>query len=458
VRIEIAANVGSTAELEPAWRNGAEAIGLFRSEMLFLDRELPPDEDEQYAVYSQALLSARGRPVIIRTLDVGGDKPLPFLRLEREENPFLGRRAVRFYGQHEELVRCQLRALLRAACSGNLKIMVPMVTGVEEIRLVRRLLAAAAAELRERKVPHREKVELGIMVETPAAALFIDRLGLEADFFSIGSNDLLQYVLAADRGNARLKGLYDPLHPAFLRLLRQAATQARRCRRRLGLCGEMAGRIELLPLLVGIGFNEVSMAPGRIPAAKERLAELESGECRALLRRVLAAADATTAAGLLGEFNARGEAGEAISAELVRLDSPCRTPGEAIKELCCLLELSGRVGNSAALEDAVWKREEAYATDLGFGFSLPHGKAAAVKSASIAFLRSRKPFHWSPAGTPVQAVLLIAVPEKAQGEEHLRLIARLSRRLMHEEFRAALLAARDAAAVLRALQQCLGGG
>jgi len=336
--------------------------------------------------------------------------------------------------------------------------MVPMVTQAEEVRLVRRLLAEAAAELRARKVPHADSVELGVMVETPAAALSIDLLRDEADFFSVGSNDLLQYTMAADRGNSRLAGLHDPLHPAFLRLLQQAAAQARKAGRWLGLCGEMAGKSELLPLLVGIGFNEVSMAPGRIPAAKERLAELESGECRALLRRVLAAADATTAAGLLGEFNARGEAGEAISAELVRLDSPCRTPGEAIKELCCLLELSGRVGNSAALEDAVWKREEAYATDLGFGFSLPHGKAAAVKSASIAFLRSRKPFHWSPAGTPVQAVLLIAVPEKAQGEEHLRLIARLSRRLMHEDFRNELLTARNGASVLAALRSCLEAG
>ncbi|MCU0277004.1 MAG: phosphoenolpyruvate--protein phosphotransferase, partial [Acidobacteria bacterium] len=456
VRLEVAANIAGPAEAGAAWKNGAEGIGLFRSEFLFLDREAPPSEEEQYQAYSQAARSAGKRRIIFRTLDVGGDKPLPYLGLPREENPFLGNRAVRFYDEHADLIRCQLRALLRATGrSGHLKIMVPMVAAVGEVRLVRRLLQAAAGELRERNVPSARHVELGIMIETPAAALVVDSLAREVEFFSVGSNDLLQYTMAVDRGHPALAGLYDPLQPAFLRLLTQAAAQARKARRWLGICGEMAGNTELLPLLVGIGFDELSMVPAAIPAVKERLAHLDKGECRSLLRRALRCGEAAEVAALLGEFNGQGTAPAASGPELVRLDSPCRTPAEAIKELCGMLELAGRISDSPALEEAVWKREETFATDLGFGFALPHGKSPAVRAATVTFLRPRRPIRWSAASTsPVKGVLLIAVPEKG-GEEHLRLIAGLSRRLMHEEFRADLLSARSTGAVLAALRACL---
>ncbi len=459
VRVEIAANIGTPAELDGAWRNGAEGIGLFRSEFLFLGREAPPGEEEQLAAYSQATRSAGKRRVIFRTLDIGGDKPLPYLGLPREENPFLGCRAVRFYREHAELIRCQLRALLRAtAGSGRLQVMVPMVAAVEEVRLARRLLAEAVAELRRRRAPHARRIELGIMVETPAAALAVDSLAREADFFSIGSNDLLQYVMAVDRGNAALAGLYDPLQPSFLRLLQQAAAQARRAKRWLGICGEMAGDSELLPLLAGIGFDELSMAPAAIPALKERLAQLDRGECRALARRALRCAEAAQVAEMLKEFNGRGDARAPVATEGVRLDSASRTADEAVKELCDLLELDGRVTDASVLEEAVWKREETYSTDLGLGFALPHAKSPAVKSASLAFLRPSRPLRWVGQGSPpVKGVLLIAVPEQG-GEEHLRLIAGLSRQLMHEDFRAALLAAGDAAAVVSLINGCLRSG
>ena len=457
IRVEIAANIGTPAELAGAWRNGAEGVGLFRSEFLFLGREAPPGEEEQLAAYLQAARSAGKRRVIFRTLDIGGDKPLPYLGLPREENPFLGCRAVRFYREHEDLIRCQLRALLRAtARSGCLRVMVPMVATVAEVRLARRLLAEAVAELRRRRVYHARRIELGIMVETPAAALAIDNLAREAAFFSVGSNDLLQYVMAVDRGNAALAGLYDPLQPAFLRLLQQAARQARQAKHWLGICGEMAGDSELLPLLVGIGFDELSMAPPLLPAVRERLAQLDGSECRALLRRALKAEDADAARALLREFNGRGSGAGVIAAELVRLDSKSRTPSEAIKELCTLLELEGRVGDAMQLEEAVWKREQTCATDLGLGFAIPHGKSDTVRSASIAFLRPSRPLRWGGKGSPpVKGVLLIAIPAAARGEEHLRLIAGLSRRLMHEDFRAALLAARDASALVSLVNGCL---
>jgi phosphoenolpyruvate-protein phosphotransferase len=455
-RIEIAANVGSAAELEPAWKNGAEAIGLFRSEILFLERDTPPGEDEQYDVYRRAVRSARGRTVIIRTLDVGGDKRLPYLALPPEENPYLGYRAVRFYGEYGELIRCQLRAILRAAAHGPLKIMVPMVSTGAEISLVRSLLAEAAAELRARQTPYAPGLEIGIMVETPAAALSLESLAREADFFSVGSNDLLQYFLAVDRNHPKLEGLYDPLHPAFLRLLEGLAARARSAKRWLGICGEMAGNPDFLPLLVGAGFDELSMASQRIPAVKERLGELDGSECRSLLRRAGRCPDAGEVRRLLAEFNGRGNTSAIISAGCISLDSPGRTIGEAIKELCGLLELYGRVSDASALEEAVWKREATFATDLGFGFALPHGKSSAVRASAIAFLRPRRPIKWgSNKELPVRAVLLIAIPENGRGQEHLRLIARLSRQLMHEDFRGELLAAVDKETVLKVLRRCL---
>jgi phosphoenolpyruvate-protein phosphotransferase len=457
-KLAIAANIGNTAELALTWKNGAEAIGLFRTETLFLGRDTPPGEDEQFAVYSQVASSAKGRQVIIRTLDIGGDKHLPYLALPREDNPYLGYRAVRFYGEHEELIRCQLRAILRAARHGSLKVMVPMVTGPEEVRLVRRLLAAAAAELRERKIPHAAAIEVGTMVETPAAALSLASLSRESDFFSVGSNDLLQYFLAADRGNAKLEDLYDPLHPAFLRLLFQVAGQARKTKRWLGMCGEMAGNPDFLPLLVGLGFDELSLAAGLIPQVKTRLRQLRNDDCRGLLQKAMCCASSREVSEMLRDFNNRSLDAGAIVKELIRLDSTSRTADEAIKELCDLLELGGRLEDASALEEAVWKREQVYATDLGFGFAIPHGKSPQVRATSVAFLRPRRPFHWlGKSATPIRGVLLIAVPTAAKGEEHLKLIARLSRLLMHEIFRAELLAALDTDIALAILQQCLQG-
>jgi phosphoenolpyruvate-protein phosphotransferase len=456
VRLEIAANIGVAAELFSAWGNGAEGIGLFRTEMLFLERDAPPDENEQFAAYREAARSARGRAVIIRTLDIGGDKHPPYLALEREENPFLGRRAVRFYAREANLVRCQLRAILRAARFGALKIMVPMVSGLEEVRLVRRLLAEAAAELSARKIPQRRDIELGIMVETPAAAMFLDQLAREADFFSIGSNDLLQYFLAADRGNAGVAEIYDPRHPAFLRLLAQAAAQAKAAKRWLGLCGEMAGDPDLLPLLVGLGLDELSLAANRIPALKARLRQLDAGACRELLRQALLCAESTEVGDLLLDFNARGPATAVTATDLIALDADIRTPSEAVKELCDRLELAGRVADGSALEAAVWRREQAYPTDLGLGFAIPHGKTPCVRAASVAFLRPRRPIAWrGKDAPPVRAVLLIAVPAAGREQEHLKLIAGLSRQLMHEDFRGELLAAADPETARKVLLSCL---
>ena len=272
--IDLAANIGRVEDVGAVIANGAEGVGLFRSEFLFLDRDRPPTEDEQAAVYTHVLGRLSGKPVVIRTLDIGGDKVLPYLSLAPELNPFLGVRAVRLCFERPELFRTQIRALLRASPAGDLRVMVPMVALVEEVRQVRSLFAEEAAALTARGV-RVAKFELGIMVEIPAAALNARALAAEADFFSLGTNDLIQYTMAADRMNDRLAHLYQPLHPAVLRLVDLTVQGAQAHGRWVGVCGEMASEPEAALLLVGLGVDELSLSASNIPGLRERLSRVD---------------------------------------------------------------------------------------------------------------------------------------------------------------------------------------
>ena len=281
------ANIGHPDEARLALEHGAEGIGLFRTEFLFLDRAAPPSENEQYTAYRRTLETMAGRPVVIRTIDIGGDKPLPYLDMPHEDNPFLGVRALRLCMRRPDLFATQLRALLRAAVHGDLWIMLPMVATLDDLRWGRAQLAAAAAALAAEGVPHRADVRLGIMIETPAAAVTADLLAREAAFFSIGSNDLTQYAMAADRGLADLAARYPHDAPAVLRLIAQAAEAANRAGIPIGVCGELAGVPAAALLLAGLGLNELSMAPASIPIVKERLREVTLEQARALAKDAL---------------------------------------------------------------------------------------------------------------------------------------------------------------------------
>jgi phosphotransferase system enzyme I (PtsI) len=254
--------------------NGAEGVGLFRTEFLFLDRDRPPTEDEQTAVYRAVLERMAGKAVVIRTLDIGGDKNLPYLPQAPEMNPFLGVRAVRLCLEQPDLFRTQIRALLRASPAGDLRVMVPMVALVEEVRRVKVLFAEERAGLEARGIPT-AGLQLGIMVEIPAAALNAAALAAEADFFSLGTNDLIQYTMAADRMNQRLAGLYQPLHPAILRLVDLTVRGARTRNRWVGVCGEMASDPEAALVLVGLGVDELSLAAVGIPGLRSLLARVD---------------------------------------------------------------------------------------------------------------------------------------------------------------------------------------
>ena len=286
-RIEIGANIGSLAEARAAVVAGAEGVGLLRTEFLYLDRESAPDEDEQFAVYRGIAEAMGGRPVIIRTLDIGGDKPLPYIDLGREANPFLGWRAIRICLAQPELFKVQLRAILRVAALHPVKLMFPMVATLDELRSAKALLAEARVELVGRGLPVPEHLETGIMVEIPAAAIRADQLAPEVDFFSIGTNDLTQYTMAAERGNARVAALTDALHPAVLELIQRVIDAAHAHGKWAGICGELGGEPLAVPILVGMGIDELSMSSPAIPRIKQMIRGLEFSAARQLAAAVL---------------------------------------------------------------------------------------------------------------------------------------------------------------------------
>lgn len=283
----ICANIGTPADAMDAMQKGAEGIGLMRSEFLYMDHEGLPDEETQFAAYREVLETMAGRPVIVRTLDIGGDKDLPALALPKEDNPFLGFRAIRLCLQRKDLFRVQLRALLRASVYGNLHIMFPMISSLEELREAKAMLAQAREELLAEGVCV-APVKVGIMIEIPSAALLADCLAKEVDFFSIGTNDLIQYTLAAERGNASVEYLYTPYQPAVLRLIAMAAKAAEDNGIFCGMCGEAAADPALLPVFWGMGIHELSMSAGSITRARMVLASCDDHACRELVHKVLA--------------------------------------------------------------------------------------------------------------------------------------------------------------------------
>ncbi len=286
-------NIGRPEETAETLAKGGRGIGLFRTEFLFLDRDVPPSEEEHMNAYSSVLAAMSPNPVIIRTLDAGGDKEIPFLKGRREDNPFLGLRAIRLCLARPGVFRTQLRALLRSAPSGRLWIMLPMVTDVSELVAAKALLSECAAELESEGKDFALPEKTGVMIEVPSAALMADVLAEEADFFSIGTNDLTQYTLASDRGNADVAQLYSPFHPAVLRLLASVAKAAAHRGIPAGICGEMAGDPLATPLLLGLGFRELSMSPARIPLIRRTIRTMDAAECALLAERVLALGNLT---------------------------------------------------------------------------------------------------------------------------------------------------------------------
>ena len=286
-QVELVANIGTPEEASRVLEFDGEGVGLFRTEFLFMDRDALPTEEEQFAAYRQAVLALKGRPLIIRTLDVGGDKALPYLGMPSEENPFLGYRAVRFCLGQPDIFRPQLRALLRASAFGDIRIMVPLVTCVEELTAVRTLLAELMAELDGEHISYNRDIPVGVMIETPAAGAIADLLAAEADFFSIGTNDLTQYVMVVDRGNAQVSYLYTPFQPAVLRAIRHIIDCGRQAGIPVGMCGEAAADPLLIPLLLSFGLTEFSVNPTSLLATRREIARWTLPEAGRLTAAVM---------------------------------------------------------------------------------------------------------------------------------------------------------------------------
>jgi phosphotransferase system enzyme I (PtsI) len=281
-RVMLNANIEQAADAEQVKANGAEGVGLFRTEYLFLNREHLPGEEQQYQAYREAAVALKPLPVVIRTLDLGGDKFLAHMQMPTELNPFLGWRAIRISLQERDIFRAQLRAILRASAEGNLKVMYPMISGLDELKQANALLEEYKAELRQEQIPFDEGLEVGAMIETPSAAIVADSLAKRVKFFSIGTNDLIQYSLAVDRMNEKIAHLYEPTHPAIVRLIKSIVDAAHKHQVRVTVCGEMAGDPVLAPLLLGLGVDELSAAPSLVPSLKFLIRRLKLSEAREL--------------------------------------------------------------------------------------------------------------------------------------------------------------------------------
>lgn len=286
-QVEVAANIGSLAEAQYAIEMGAEGVGLLRTEFIFLQRDTLPGEEEQYQLYRAIADVFQKLPLIVRTLDAGGDKEIPYLNMPPEQNPFLGRRAIRLCLAEPALFQTQLRAILRASHERNLKIMFPMISSVSELRQSLEHLRQAQASLEAQNQPYDPNLEVGIMVEIPSAALLTGDMAPLIDFFSIGTNDLTQYTLAVDRTNASVAALADPLHPAVLRLIQHVIKTAHAQGKWVGMCGELAGSPEAIPLLLGMGLDEFSMTASAIPAAKTLIRSLSAAHTQQLAEQAL---------------------------------------------------------------------------------------------------------------------------------------------------------------------------
>jgi len=301
-KTEVVANIGTPKDMDAVIENGAEGVGLFRSEFLYMDSDNMPTEEEQFEAYKEVLEKAEGKRVIVRTLDIGGDKDLKYLNLDKEDNPFLGYRAIRICLREPEIFKVQLRALYRASVYGKLAIMLPMISSVDELRAAKDIINEVKEELKAEKIKFDKNVKVGIMIEIPSAAIMAEQLATECDFFSIGTNDLIQYTVAVERGNEKISDLYTKFHPAVIRLIKMTIDGAHKSKIFCGMCGEAASDERFIPLLVGLGLDEFSMNPTKILNSRKTIRSLNHKECKKLVKEVLKMSSASEIKARLEEY------------------------------------------------------------------------------------------------------------------------------------------------------------
>ena len=454
VSLEIGANIACADDARVAFDAGADGIGLFRTEMLYMDRDKAPEEDEQYAIYREVLSIAQGRPVIFRTLDVGGDKPVPCLATQSRSDSALDSRGIQFYVKCEPVFRAQLRALLRASACGPARIMIPMINTLAEVQWVTSILSQVKAELAHGRVDHDASVPLGAMIETPVAASIVDRLCEDLNFFSIGTNDLTQYHLSVDRAQAsQPSSVY---HPSLLRLLARIVEQAHQGGKWIGVCGEMAADNAMLPLWLGLGVDEISVTPTAIAGLKAEVRDIGTKEAQRLVRDLAESADAEQVRDKLLRFRKTQHRFGVFDPELILTGVEATTKEQAIKMLVDRLYVVGRTEDPTAVENALWQRESTYSTGLGFGFAIPHCDCEALLADTISVMKLTQPIEWgSVDGQPV-SVLIFLGRWRDNSSAHLQAFATLSRCLMREDFRQSLQQENDASRLVHFLQDHMG--
>ena len=438
--LEVAANASSYEELSLAFEKDADGIGLFRTEMAYLQRRRPPSEEEQFAIYAEAARAAAGRPVIIRTFDLGGDKDAPYLNLPPEDNPFLGYRGVRIYSEHHELLQAQLRAILRASAFGQVQVMAPMISSLDEVRQFKASISEAMQDLARKGIAFRSDIRIGVMIEVPSAGFILDQLCAAVDFFSLGTNDLNQYFLAADRDNPKTAELSDVLHPGFLRFLKRIVEEIHAAGKWVGMCGEMAAEVRYLPVLIGLGLDEISLPAPGIPGVKRAVAQLSAAECQRALANIVECEEKSEIEELIERAQPARSAQPLLSKELVLLGSQSKDKEEAMQEIVDAFYIAGRTEDRQRLEEALWSREAVYATDFAHGFAVPHCKTEAVTADSIGVVRLNQAIDWGSADSkPVNMIIMMAMRKSQNPSRHLEIFSKLARKLMNEDFRGHLL-------------------
>ena len=285
-KVELVANIGIPSDIEKVIESTAEGIGLFRSEFLYMNSEKMPTEEQQFLAYKEVAEKMQGKPVIIRTLDVGGDKEIKYLNLPKETNPFLGYRAIRLCLDNIEMFKIQIRAILKASAYGNISIMIPMISSIEELRKTKKLVEECKKELEEKNIKFKEDIKLGIMIEIPSTAIMAEKFAKECDFFSIGTNDLIQYTVAVERGNEKIANLYSQYHPSVIKLIKMAIDGAHKEGIFCGMCGEVASDSKMIPLLIGMGLDEFSMNSNKILQTRKLIGNLDKKQCEKLIEKV----------------------------------------------------------------------------------------------------------------------------------------------------------------------------
>jgi fructose-specific PTS system IIA-like component len=452
--LEIGANISCAPDASIAFDAGADGIGLFRTEMLYMDRQRPPDEEEQLAAYREVLTAAGPRPVIFRTLDVGDDKPVPCLASPTQPDSGSDCRGIQFYVRFEPVFRTQVRALLRASVLGSARIMIPMVCTLAEIRWVKSVFEQIKSELAAQGLEYNASVPLGTMVETPAAARIMGKLAAEVDFFSIGTNDLTQYHLSLDRSQVHASAVPPGCHPSLIRLLAQIVEQARTAGKWIGVCGEMAADSLFVPLWLGLGVNEISVVPTAIGKLKAQISR-QTAPAADFVKTLARCRDAAQAAGELLQAQKKLSPMPIFDPEMVLTGVDVATKEQAIKILADRLYVTGRTEDPVAVENALWQREATYSTGLGFGFAVPHCDCQALLADTIGVVKLARSIDWNSLdGKPVDIFIFLG-RWRDNDNAHLRVFATLSRCLMQEDFRQHLQQENDAQRIVSFLQRQL---